>query len=239
MFKNYFVIAWRTVTRHKLYSAINIVGLATGMAACIVILLFVFYEKSFDSMHHRNLYRLNEVEKFLSTGASQKEALTQFPMGPTLKDEFPEVLNYSRVDLNNIYEMTYGEKRVFFPQTYFVDSTFLQMFDFPLLRGDRQTALQRPNSIVLTESASRNLFGNEDPIGKTVSHYGKDTLLFVVTGILKDVPANSQFQFDALQSFNTIFKPDWVKRSHDYGDVGVTSKSTLSCGRAGNDTGGL
>jgi len=217
MFKNYFVIAWRTVTRHKLYSAINIVGLATGMAACIVILLFVFYEKSFDSMHHRNLYRLNEVEKFLSTGASQKEALTQFPMGPTLKDEFPEVLNYSRVDLNNIYEMTYGEKRVFFPQTYFVDSTFLQMFDFPLLRGDRQTALQRPNSIVLTESASRNLFGNEDPIGKTVSHYGKDTLLFVVTGILKDVPANSQFQFDALQSFNTIFKPDWVKRSHDYG----------------------
>ena len=89
------------------------------MAACIVILLFVFFENSFDSMHHRNLYRLNDVEKFVSTGATQKTASTMFPMGPTMKDEFPEVLNYSRVDGKSKYEMTYGEKRVFFPQTFF------------------------------------------------------------------------------------------------------------------------
>jgi putative ABC transport system permease protein len=212
MFKNYFIITWRNLTRHKLYSAINIIGLATGMAACIVILLFVSYEKSFDNMHHRNLYRLNEVQKFPGMMASQKVAITMFPMGPTLKDEFPEVLNYSHVQWNNQYQMTYGEKRVFFPQTYFVDTSFLRMFDFPLLKGDRQTALQKPNSIVLTESAARTLFGNRDPIGKTVSHFGEDTLLFTVTGILKAVPANSQFQFDALQSFNTVYKPDWVNR---------------------------
>ena len=108
--------------------------------------------------------------------------------------------------------MTYGEKRVFLPQIYFVDTSFLRMFDFPLLKGDRHTALQKPNSIVLTESAARELFGNADPIGKTVSHFGEDTLLFTVTGILKDVPGNSQFQFDALQSFNTIYKPDWMNR---------------------------
>ena len=212
MFRNYLIITWRSLTRHKLYSAINIIGLATGMAACIVILLFVFYENSFDSLHHKNIYRLNTGQKFTSTGTSQKIAVTMFPMGPTLKDEFPEVLNYSRVDGNQQYEMMYGEKRVFFPQTYFVDTTFLQMFDFPLLKGDRQTALQKPNSIVLTESAARTLFGTADPLGKTLSHFGNDTLLFTVTGILKDVPANSQFQFDALQSFNTIYKPNWMDR---------------------------
>ena len=216
MFRIYLKSAFRNLDRNRTYSFLNIFGLATGMAACIVILLFVFYEKSFDSMHHRNLYRLNEIEKFTSTGVSQKEAVTQFPMAPTLKEEFPEVLNYSRVDLNNIYEMTYGEKRVFFPHTYFVDTSFLQMFDFPLLEGNRQTALQKPNSIVLTESAARKLFGTTDPIGKTLSHYGQDTLLYTVTGILKDVPGNSQFQFDALQSFSTLYKPDWLKRSGDY-----------------------
>ena len=212
MFRNYFMITWRTLTRHKLYSAINIIGLATGMAACVVILLFVFYEKSFDSMHHKNVYRLNELQKFPGMAAAQKLAVTMFPMGPTLKDEFPEVLNYSRVQLNDQYELTYREKRVFFPQTYFVDTSFLRMFDFPLLQGDRPTALQKPNSIVLTESAARTLFGKADPIGKTVSHFGGDTLLFTVTGILKDVPENSQFQFAALQSFNTVYKPNWMNR---------------------------
>ncbi|HMH23124.1 MAG TPA: ABC transporter permease [Puia sp.] len=212
MFRTYLKSALRNLTRNRTYSFLNIFGLATGMAACIVILLFVFYEKSFDSMHHKNVYRLNTVQKFTSTATSEKIATTMFPMGPTLKDEFPEVLSYSRVDWNKQYEMTYGEKRVFFPQTYFVDTAFLRMFDFPLLKGDRQTALQKPNSIVLTESAARTLFGNADPIGKTLSHFGKDTLLFTVTGILKDVPANSQLQFDALQSFNTVYKPNWMNR---------------------------
>ena len=212
MLKNYFLVTWRNLTRHRLYSAINIIGLATGIAACIVILLFAFYENSFDSMHHRNLYRLNELLKFPDTKTAEKSGGTTFPMGPTLKDEYPEVLNYSRVYGNNQYEMTYGEQRVFFPQTYFVDTSFLRMFDFPLLKGDRQTALQKPNSIVLTESAARTLFGHADPIGRTVSHFGDDTLLFTVTGVLKDVPGNSQLQFDALQSFNTIYKPDWMNR---------------------------
>src|SRR6185437_4229354 len=211
MFKHYMLLTWRNLTRNKLYSAINIIGLGTGMAACVVILLFVFYEKSFDSMHHKNLYRLNEVLNFTATGNSEKSAITGISTGPTLKDEFPEILNYSRVDLNSQYEMTYGEKRVFFPYTYFVDTSFLQLLDFPLVEGDRQTALQKPNSIVLTQTAARTLFGTVDPIGKTVSHFDADTVLYTVTGILKDVPANSQFQFDALQSFNTVLRT----RSHD------------------------
>ncbi len=202
MFKNYLLIAWRNLRKHKLYSAINIIGLAIGMAACIVIMLFVFYEQSFDHLHGKNIYRLNEVQKFPGMVASQKVALSMFPMGPTLKEDFPEVMNYSRVRWDNQYQMTFGEKRVYFPQIFFVDTAFLRMFDFPLLKGSRQTALQKPNSAVLTASGARKLFGNEDPIGKTISHYGNDTLIFTVTGIIEDVPDNSQFQFDALFSFS-------------------------------------
>jgi putative ABC transport system permease protein len=107
-------------------------------------------------------------------------------------------------------QMTYEEKRLFLPQVFFVDSTFLDIFDFKLLVGDRATALQKPNSIVLTEASVEKLFGNTNPIGKTVSHYGEDTSSFIVTGILENVPSNSQLQFDGLLSFNTIYKPGWL-----------------------------
>ena len=211
MIKNYFKIAWRNLSKHKLYSAINIVGLATGMAACIVILLFVYYEKSFDNIHSKNIYRLNEVQKFPGMVASQKVALSMFPMGPTLKEDFPQIRNFTRINWDNNYQMTFGEKRIYLPQIFFVDTTFLAMFDFPLLKGNRQNALEKPNSAVLTESGARKLFGNENPIGKTITHYGGDTLSYTVTGILKDVQNNSQLQFDALFSFNTRYKPDWMK----------------------------
>jgi putative ABC transport system permease protein len=209
MFKNYFKIAWRNLWKNKIYSAINIVGLAIGIAACIMIMLFVFYEKSFDNFHSKNIYRLNEVQKFEGMVASQKVALSMFPMGPTLKNEFPEIKNFTRVHWTDKYQMTYGDKRVYFSQSYFVDSTFLQLFDFKLIKGNRETVLQKPNSAVLTEASAEKLFGKEDPIGKTVTHYGGDTTSFVVTGILQNVPQNSQLQFDALYSFSSIYQP-WM-----------------------------
>src|SRR6185295_17074922 len=92
---------------------------------------------------------------------------------------------------------------------YFVDSSFLQMFDFKLIRGNRETVLQKPNNAVLTTDAAQRLFGNEDPIGKTINHYGDDTSQFVVTGIMENVPSNSQFQFEGLFSFSTI-RADWM-----------------------------
>ncbi len=182
MLRNYLTIAWRNLGKHKLYSGINIVGLATGMAACIVIMLFVYYERSFDNIHSKNIYRLNEVQKFPGMVASQKVALSMFPMGPTLKQDFPEVLNYTRVNWNTNYQMTSGDKRIYLPQIFFVDTAFLSMFDFPMVKGNRLTALQKPNSAVLTESAARKLFGSENPIGKTITHYGGDTISYTVTG---------------------------------------------------------
>jgi putative ABC transport system permease protein len=146
MFKNYFKTAWRNLWKNKIYSAINIVGLAIGIAACILIMMFVFYEKSFDDFHSKNIYRLNEVQKFEGMVASQKVALSMFPMGPTLKNEFPEIKNFTRINWDQKVQMSFGEKRIFLPQTFMVDSTFLQIFDFKLLKGNRETVLQKPNS---------------------------------------------------------------------------------------------
>jgi putative ABC transport system permease protein len=204
MIKNYFKTAWRNLWKNKVYSAINIVGLSIGMAACILIMLFVHYERSFDSFHKKNIYRLNEVQKFEGMMASQKVALSMFPMGPTLKNDFPEIKNFTRIWWNGKYQVTYKENRIYLPQTFFVDSTFLQIFDFKILKGNRETVLQKPNSAVITEATAEKLFGKEYPIGKTITHYGGDTASFIITGILQNVPQNSQLQFDALYTINTF-----------------------------------
>lgn len=208
MIKNYIKTAWRNIWKSKVFSAINIFGLAVGMAACIVIVLFVYYEKSFDNMHSKNIYRVNEVQKFEGMAASQKVALSMFPMGPTLKAEFPQIKNFTRVRWQQKFPVNFGLKKVYMPQVFFVDSTFLKMFNFKLLRGDRETALLKPHSVLLTEDAAKKIFGTQDPIGKTITNYGRDTVTYAVTGIMANVPKNSQLQFDCLFSFNSIFKPD-------------------------------
>jgi putative ABC transport system permease protein len=209
MFKNYFKTAWRNLWKNKVYSAINIMGLAIGMAASIVILLFVSYERSFDRMHHKNIYRLNEVQSWPGMVSAQKVALTMYPMAKTMKNEFPQILQYTHVRWYEKYQITNKDQRLFLPQVLAVDTPFFNLFDFPLIEGDRATALREPNSVVLTESTAHKLFGNADPMGKMISHYAADTTLFKVTGVLADVPENSQLQFDALASFNTWFRPRW------------------------------
>ncbi len=143
----------------------------------------------------------------------EKLAITMFPMGPTLKDEFPEVLNYSRVDWIKQYEMTYGEKRVFFPQDLL--RGYLLSPDVRLPAPERRPA-NRPAKTKQHRADGIGCQGiirqRRIPSARPFRISGDDTLLFTVTGILKDVPANSQFQFDALQSLNTIYKPDWMNR---------------------------
>ncbi|MGN6212808.1 ABC transporter permease [Parafilimonas sp.] len=205
MFKNYFKTAWRNLWKRKAYSIINIIGLAIGMAACIIIMMFVLYEKSFDSFHTKNIYRLNEVQKFEGMVSSQKVALSMFPMGPTLKNEFPEIQNYTRVSWRRKMQVRNGNKRVYLDQGLLADSTFLQMFDFKLLNGNRQTVLQKPNSVIITKATADKLFGNENVIGKTITYYGGDTTNLLITGVLDNIPQNSQIQFDALISFSTVY----------------------------------
>src|ERR1700744_1637965 len=209
MIKNYFKIAWRNIWKNKVFSGINIIGLAVGMAAFMIIMLFVAYEKSFDNFHTRNIYRLNEVQTVGSEGMTQKVALSMFTMGGALKQEYPEIKNYTRIHWDMKYQMTNGEKRIFMPAMFFVDSTFFKIFDFKVLRGDVNTALLKPHSVMLTEETAKKLFGDADPMGKIVNHYGGDTVAFTVTGILANSPKNSQLQFDALASFSSVYKP-WM-----------------------------
>ncbi|MFD0765073.1 ABC transporter permease [Mucilaginibacter lutimaris] len=211
MIKNYFKIAWRNLWKNKVSSAINIIGLAIGMAACIVIMLFVSYERSFDNFHSDNIVRLNEVQKFPGMVASQKVGLSMFPMGPALKSEYPEVKSFTRIKWDKKYQMTYGEKRVFLPQVFAVDPDFLKMFNFKVLKGDAQSAIEKPNSIAITQETAQKLFGNEDPIGKIINHYGGDTVKFTVTAVMANSPKNSQLQFDGLLSLPGI-QQKWMDR---------------------------
>jgi putative ABC transport system permease protein len=203
MFRNYFKTAWRNLWKNKAYSAINIMGLSIGMAACILIMLFVFYERSFDKQHTKNIYRLDEVQKFPGMVAPQKVALSMFPMGPTLKQEFPQIKQFTRINAYDKAPLFYKDKKLTLSKLFWADSTFLDIFSFELQEGNRQTALQSPNSMVLTRESAQKLFGTEDPMGKSVAIKGRDTITYKVTGILANVPGNSHLQFDGLLSFNT------------------------------------
>jgi putative ABC transport system permease protein len=208
MIKNYLKIAWRNLWKHKVYSLLNILGLATGITACIIIMLFVFYEKSFDGMHSKNIYRLDEVQKFEGMVAPQKVALSMYPMGPTLKKDYPEILNYTRINHMGKVKIWHDEKKLILNAGFFVDATFLQMFDFPLLKGNRDLVLQKPNTVVLTEKNAAKIFGKDEALGKSITLYGGDTTSYVVTGILADIPEYSHLQFDGLFSLSTFAKPD-------------------------------
>ncbi|HEY8930571.1 MAG TPA: ABC transporter permease [Mucilaginibacter sp.] len=206
MIKNYLKVAWRNIWKNKVFSAINIIGLSIGMAACIVIMLFVSYEKSFDNFHTQNIYKLDEVQKFPGMVASQKVGLSMFPMGPALQADFPEVKSFTRIRWQEKFQLTYGEQKLFIPEAFFVDTTFLNIFNFKLLKGDRNTALLKRHSVVLTEETAKKIFGDAEAMGKTITHYGGDTTSYTVTGIAANPPKNSQLQFDALFSFNTTFQ---------------------------------
>jgi len=132
-----------------------------------------------------------------------------FNMGPTLKAEYPQIKNFTRIRWQNQYEFTESTKKIYLPQIFFVDTSFFNMFDFKLIRGDRATALKNPHTIVLTEESAKKIFGDADPIGKTITHYGGDTVTFKITGIVANSPKNSQLQFDGIASFSSVFQP-WM-----------------------------
>ncbi len=202
MIKNYLTVILRNFSKNRLYSFINIFSLALGIAACIIIFLFVQDEESFDQFHTKvsNIYRLEEVQSFTGTNV-QKVALSMPGMAPNLAKDFSEIKNYTRFwgRGKQLYEV--GEQRITVEKTVSVDSTFLEMFDFRLISGDRNTVLDEPNSLVLTEETANLFFSNiSDVIGQLITISGNT---YKVTGILANVPENSHLQFDALASLTT------------------------------------
>lgn len=202
MLINYFKVAWRNLFKNKLNSFINILGLSIGVTVCLLIVFFIKYEKTWDRMHTKSnlIYRVNEVQDFPGSSIV-KTAYTMFPMGPTLKEDFPQVDKFVRLFPSSQRQISNGNKKLVFDQAFWVDQSFFEIFDFHVSDGDITSALVEPNTAVLTESAARKIFGTLNVVGQT---FLRDTTLFKINAVLKDVPENSHLQFDALFSLVTI-----------------------------------
>jgi ABC-type antimicrobial peptide transport system permease subunit len=194
MIRNYVKIALRNLARQKGYSLINVAGLAVGMACCILILLWVQDELSFDRFH-TNGGRIHRVVQNINfSDHSTDWAITQGPLGPALKGEFAEIVDMSRTYPSNLILQVDQVK--FQERGMYADSTFFQIFTFPLVKGDPEKALADVRSILLSEELASKYFGDGDPIGEIVN-VGEEYDFFV-SGIFKDVPGNSQMRFDYL-----------------------------------------
>jgi len=208
MLRNYLKISFRNLKKYKGYSFINIAGLAIGMAACITIFMFVKHEYSYDSFNKKadRIYRVNVGVNIDSR--SSTIALTPAPLGPFLKDQFPQIKHVVRLVDSKLFSPTItpvlrsGDKVLRANQFLFADSSFFDVFSFKMISGNLKTALDAPFSVVLTKDAAQRLFGNEDPIGKTITYNSKFT--FEVTGVIDNPPSNSTIQFDYLGSFSSL-----------------------------------
>ena len=212
MFKNYLKITWRNIVRQRANSFINIVGLATGMTACILILMWVQHELSFDKFHENadDIYRVVE-NQYYAGGEIFPVAVTPSALAPALKEQFPEIIKTTRFSFRGSI-IKYGDK-IFDELGGFADPDFLKIFTFPFIKGDPETALSDPHAIVLTEEIAEKYFGNDDPIGKTLRINNRDD--FKVSGVIKNIPVNSHLEFDFLAPF--VYLEELGRSMDDWG----------------------
>jgi putative ABC transport system permease protein len=205
MIKNYFKIAWRNIVKNKIFSFINIAGLAIGLCCFTLIALFVLDELSYDRYNKKadRIYRLNS--DLLFGGTEQKLSVTSDAMGSTLKKDYPAVEQYARIYNSN------GPKQVkkdnVFITEYNVahaDSTLFDVFTLPAIAGDTKTALNEPNTVVITESSAKKYFGTTDAVGKMLETDDNNGTTYKVTAVIKDIPRNSHFNFDMLFSMDNV-----------------------------------
>lgn len=220
MFKNYLKIAWRNLWRNKVFSAINVLGLTVGLTACFFIFLYVHFELSYDKFHSKGdrIYRVTcdvQTPSELIHGG-----ITPWPFGPNMQHDFPEVEAFARFSKANLLvkkgNVSFQEER-----SLFADSSIFRVFDFKLLKGDPATALQNVNSVVLSSSAVKKYFGEADPIGQTVLLTG-DMIPNTVTGVIADMPENSQIKADMLVSMSSLLKLN-PKLDESWGNFGAVT----------------
>ena len=223
MLKNYFNIAWRTLVHNKLYSTINIAGLTFGISCFILIGLYIFDELTFDQQHSKSdrIYRV--VEHKNVKGEATVIAAASYKLATESKKSIAEVENTTRMQRSGRANLVNPENPVNFQETVTIaDENFLEVFDFPLVSGDRKTALKEPNSIVVDEDLATRLFGQTNVMGKTVEFSFLDQPL-KITGILKNLPSNSSFDFNSLMSdatyqntenYKTMVAGDWSSNNY-------------------------
>ncbi|MEO6316104.1 MAG: ABC transporter permease [Chitinophagaceae bacterium] len=210
MIKNYLLLAFKNFRKQKMFSLINILGLTVGITCCLMIFLFILNEVSYDKFHKngKDIYRVMRVGNL--NGVKREIPYLSAPYSTALQNDYPDAIQSTvRVspdnDLISYKNIGFNEKNIFL-----TDSNFFQFFSFPLLKGNPATVLKEPTSIVLTESAAKKYFSNEDPIGKVLEMNKKIQLK--VTGIAKDVPANSHITFDMIVPISNWRNDQWFKQ---------------------------
>jgi putative ABC transport system permease protein len=208
MIKSYFKIAWRNLSKHKVFSMINIFGLAIGIASFWIIALYITDELSYDRFNS-NADRIFRVAQHGTwNGGKFDLAITSAPYAAALKNDYPEVENVVRINTDASGRISYGAKELNADNVVFADNSIFDIFTYHFLYGDPKTALIKPQSIVLTKSLATRIFGNaEDALNKTI--YFENNYPNQVSGVIDDVPANSHLSFSALRSFNTGYTENW------------------------------
>ncbi len=231
MWKNYLTVAWRNILRHKIFSLINISGLALGMSICMLIILMFSDQKSFDRFHQNK----DRIYRILSDEDNSKapNAVTAFPLAPTLESDYSVVDGSTRLTRGLNAEIHYNGNTTEL-NGYFADNSFFKVFSFELAQGDAQTALKSPNSMVISQSMAEKLFLDENPVSKTVELIDlrdvQDTLakswgVFTITGVISDKDYKSHLLFDVLVSSSSIHS---LVQANKLGDFVTNWKSSPS-----------
>lgn len=211
MFKNYFKVSYRNILRNKTFSSLNITGLSIGLASCVLIMIYVKNELSYDKYHenYNNTYRIShyfgengEVDSTLVHPPSEYQIWGNAPISAALKAYFPQVKNVFRFTTPNSYLLEYDGKRFQEDNIIFADTTAFDIFSWKMIAGNPKTALVNPKSIVLTKKLADKYFGDLNPIGQMLKVGQRSA--YKVTGVIEDVPANSHFTFNALVSMSTF-----------------------------------
>ena len=225
MIKNYFKTAWRNLWKNKTFSFINVAGLAIGMAACLLILQYVSFKLSYDQFNKNasDIYRVYN-DRYQHGKLIQHGTITYSGVGPAMQADYPEVVNHTRVEPSGRTIISYNLKKIGDQNTYYVENSFLSMFNYPLVAGNAATALKDPHTVILSQTLAKKIFAVDDNnyasvLGKGIIA-GSDSTPFKITGICKDVPENSHLQFDLLLSYITLYTGpnSWKEAEYDFTD---------------------
>ncbi|HEX7457627.1 MAG TPA: ABC transporter permease, partial [Ginsengibacter sp.] len=203
MIRNYFKIALRNLWRNKAFTGINIFGLSIGIATCLLIVLFIQDELSYDRYNKKADQIVRVVFRGITGGQKIKEANVMPPVAQTLMANFPEVKEATRLQRTGSQIISYGNKSFKEDAFTFVDSNFFEVFTLPFIKGNAATALMQPNMIVITQAVAHKYFGNEDALGKVLNIKGAPQG-FKISGIIDKVPVNSHFHFDFFVSMENV-----------------------------------
>ena len=217
MFKNYIKIALRNIKKQKIYSFINVFGLALGLMCCIIISQFVISEIGYDTYHQNGdrLYRVTTISEMLSTGNSWKNALSSILWGPAMQKDYPEVENFTRIVKSwEPLPIELNDHRILQDNVYYAENSLFELFNWNLISGDASTVFDHPYNIVLTEKTAKKYFGNENPVGKNLllvfqkrneqGQIYEQKVPATITGIMSDVPLKSHIKPEVLISFITL-----------------------------------